>query len=307
MKRKVVIVCRRTRLEELVERFNTIDQARFYVESLGNDFSVYETEDRAYRDGLLRVTQAIETLGERFMTLERRFLPNFLFSPDDLVVVVGPDGLVANVLKYLEVQQVIGLNPDPARIDGILLPFKIRDTLRIVRESLAGTRNFQEVTMAQAVLNDGQRLLAVNDFFIGVADQRSFRYQLKHKKVAENQSSSGIVVTAPLGGSAWLSSILNGARQIMAAFGQVPQITPQFRKWSDQRLIFSVREPFIDQTNGGALCFGRIEAKDQLVISSQTPENGVIFSDGMADDFMQFNSGSVATISVAPQRGRLVI
>ena len=32
---------------------------------------------------------------------------------------------------------------------------------------LGGSKVWRDVTMAQAVLNDGQRLLAVNDLFIG--------------------------------------------------------------------------------------------------------------------------------------------
>jgi hypothetical protein len=37
------------------------------------------------------------------------------------------------------------------------------------------------------------------------------------------------------------------------------------------------------------------------------PENGVIFSDGMEQDFLQFNSGSTVTIGIADQKGCLVI
>ena len=41
---KVILVVRRTRLDELVARWNTLDQARFYVEHLGADFSDYLQE-----------------------------------------------------------------------------------------------------------------------------------------------------------------------------------------------------------------------------------------------------------------------
>lgn len=36
------------------------------------------------------------------------------------------------------------------------------------------------------------------------------------------------------------------------------------------------------------------------------PENGVVFSDGIEADFLQFNSGTQATIGIARRRGRLV-
>lgn len=52
--------------------------------------------------------------------IDRSLLPNFLFGDDDIVVAIGQDGLVANTLKYLTEQVLIGVNPDPHRWDGIL-------------------------------------------------------------------------------------------------------------------------------------------------------------------------------------------
>ena len=40
MYKKLVIVTRKTRLQELVERFNTRSQAKFYIEHAGGDFTV---------------------------------------------------------------------------------------------------------------------------------------------------------------------------------------------------------------------------------------------------------------------------
>ena len=49
---KIVVVTRKTRLEELVERFNSRGQAKFYIEHAGGDFSDYVREDEAYRRAL---------------------------------------------------------------------------------------------------------------------------------------------------------------------------------------------------------------------------------------------------------------
>ena len=123
--RKVVLVTRRTRLEELIARFHTIDQARFYVEHLGARFDDYEREHGAYLAARAAVLDVLQAHG-RFQIVERGYLPNFLFGPDDVVVALGQDGLVANTMKYLASQPLVGLNPDPARYDGILLPFEAR-------------------------------------------------------------------------------------------------------------------------------------------------------------------------------------
>jgi len=40
---------------------------------------------------------------------------------------------------------------------------------------------------------------------------------------------------------------------------------------------------------------------------SQMPENGVIFSDGIESDFIEFNSGMQASIGLADKQGHLVV
>src|SRR6185369_9361440 len=130
---KIVLVTRPTRLAELVIRFNTGSQARFYVEHQGADFSDYLREDETYRRALSQTRAALAHIA-RVQVVERSFLPNFVFAPEDTVIALGQDGLVANVLKYLDGQPVIGVNPDASRWDGQLLPFSVLDLPKIVPE-----------------------------------------------------------------------------------------------------------------------------------------------------------------------------
>src|SRR5712691_11721002 len=163
---KIVLVTRPTRLAELVVRFNTVSQARFYIEHQGADFHDYLREDETYHHALVEAQKALAQIG-RVQTVDRGFLPNFVFAPGDTVVTLGQDGLVANTLKYLEGQPVVGVNPDPARWDGKLLPFKVEDLPKIIPEVLGHGRPTKTVTMAKAALNNGQTMYAVNDLFIG--------------------------------------------------------------------------------------------------------------------------------------------
>ena len=117
---RIILIYRRTRLEDLVARHNTLEQARFYVERLGGDFEDYVKEDATLKQVLSSSEKALKQMG-RVQVLERSFLPNYLFGPQDRVVVIGQDGLVANTLKYLNGQPVIAINPDPARY-AIFLP-----------------------------------------------------------------------------------------------------------------------------------------------------------------------------------------
>ena len=87
-------------LEELIERFNTEAQARFYLEHMGVPFEEYKDAHETYHSALLKLQAALP--GHRTQTIERSYLPSFLFGPLDIAVTLGPDGLVINTAKYLD-------------------------------------------------------------------------------------------------------------------------------------------------------------------------------------------------------------
>ena len=114
--RKIVLIVRPTRLDDLVTRFNTVQQAQFYVEHLGADFSDYLIEHKHYRAAVQRAEDVLREFG-RVQRLERRYVPNFVFGAEDSVVVLGQDGLVANTLKYLDGQRVVGDQSRPGALE----------------------------------------------------------------------------------------------------------------------------------------------------------------------------------------------
>src|SRR5262249_21372100 len=123
MYEKIVIVTRKTRLQELIERFNTREQAKFYIEHMGLDFADYDAEHATYMAAIGQLRRELDGL-TKLQLIDRGFLPNFIFTEQDLVVTVGQDGLVVNTAKYLKGQPIVAVNPDPQRYDGILLPFQ---------------------------------------------------------------------------------------------------------------------------------------------------------------------------------------
>lgn len=325
---KIVLVTRPTRLAELVIRFNTVSQARFYIEHQGADFSDYLREDETYHGALVETQKILARIG-RVQTVDRSFLPNFVFAPDDTIVTLGQDGLVANTLKYLDGQPVVGLNPDPARWDGKLLPFRVKDLSKLIPEVLAHGRPTKPVTMAKASLNNGQTMYAVNDLFIGPKSHTSARYIIRSGELSEAQSSSGVIVSTGMGSSGWLKSLLTGAAAItrsarsartqqvlesIAVNESDPRLTTKIKlnmesefAWDADYLFYTVREPFPTRTTGATLVFGCITNQAPLTIESQMAENGVIFSDGIEKDFLEFNSGAQATIGIAERHGILVV
>lgn len=319
---KIILIKRKTRLEELVVRYNTIQQAQFYIERLGADFSDYLSEDFQYRKAVETAVTELSSIG-RLQVLERQHVPNFIFGAEDTVVVLGQDGLVANTLKYLQEQPLIGVNPDPLRWDGVLLPFRVKEVRQVVSEVLRAQRQVREVTLAKVELNDGQSLYGVNDLFIGRRTHVSARYQLELNGQLEQQSSSGIIVSTGLGSTGWLKSVLAGAAGIVSRASQMQHAEAERTArvsaeiaavsagnglaWNHPELYFTVREPFPSRTTSAELVFGRISSSLPLRITSQMPEDGVIFSDGVESDYLEFNSGVEATVGLAEKTGRLVV
>lgn len=305
---KIVLILRPTRLDELVTRFNTVQQAQFYVEHLGADFSDYLQEHRRYHETAAEAERILRDLG-RLQKLERRYLPNYVFGPDDNVVVLGQDGLVANTLKYLDGQRVVGINPDPARWDGVLLPFTLEDLPHVMPEEIRRKRPIKTVTMAKAALNNGQSLYAVNDLFIGQRSHVSARYKIAIGGHEEQHSSSGIIVSTGLGSTGWLKGVYAGWLAATNALlkKEITPVKDGSFPWDADYLQYFVREPYPSRITSASIVIGRVFNTQPMTIVSQMPENGVIFSDGIEADYLEFNSGTRATINVAEKHGLLVM
>jgi hypothetical protein len=271
----------------------------------GADFDDYEKEDCAYRRTLEQADRQLD-IGLNVQYVDRRFVPNFLFSEKDLVVVIGQDGLVANVAKYATGQPIIGINPDPSRFDGVLVPTQVKLLRAALDSLLAGKATLCPVTLAEVKLNDTQRLLAFNDFFIGCQSHVSARYHLLFEKRNEEQSSSGIIVSTGAGSTGWLSSVFNMASGLNELSGG-KKLPPLKIGWNSPDLYFIVREPFVSKHSQAGIVGGFLHENECLVIESRMPSGGTIFSDGIESDFLQFNSGSIATIRKAQERALIYL
>lgn len=306
---KLVIIKKKTWLEELIERFNTRAQAKFYIEHSGGSWGYYEDAHSQYYRALELFKKNIPK-DLKFQIIEREFLPNFLFNKSDLIVPIGPDGLVINTAKYLDSQYIFAVNPDKERIDGILIPFEVTDIKDALRAINNGNEKVKKITMAKAKLNNGQNIHGVNDLFIGHQSHMSARYSLKFTGQKENQSSSGIIISTGCGSTGWFRSIVTGAIGIASSFREIKDQTREndYRfNWNSDYLYFSVREPFESKLSKTNIIFGRITKTNPLIIESNMPENGVIFSDGIEKDFLDFNSGTIANISIADRKVNLLV
>ena len=164
----IVIVTRTTRLEGLRRRWGTAGQAEFRLKSaqatghaFGNQdvavnarkgkksqkaankarpqatFEEYVTEDRIYQHEVSELERELQ-FGFPVKVIDRSYVPNYNFLGCVAVVVVGQDGLVANVAKYVFDTPIVAVNPDPTRIDGLLMPFRTAQAVKAVRQVLDG-------------------------------------------------------------------------------------------------------------------------------------------------------------------------
>ena len=298
-----IIVKNKTRLETLIERFNTKAQAKFYIEHAGGNFEEYEIEHENF-DRSLSIVQRKLSHVIKNKIVERAYVPSFLFSDQHVVVVIGQDGLVANTAKYVNGIPIVAVNPDIARYDGFLLPFNPDNFISGVEQVIQNNYHSRTASFAEARLNDGQRLLAFNDLFIGASSHVSSRYKISFNNKTEEHSSSGIIVSTQAGSTGWLSSVFN------MTFGMYRFIekndVKKMVKLKNSQLMFVVREAFQSRKTQTSLTTGIIAGPFKLVLESFMPMSGVIFSDGIESDFLNFNSRSIATISIAEEKANLV-
>jgi len=304
----VVVVTRTTELDELVARFNTQAQAKFYIEQAGQSFERIQHAHDMHQAVLSKVRRAIPTT-TKHQIISRDMVPRFTFGRDDLIVTVGQDGLVSNTAKYLDGQPILAVNPDPKMFDGMLLPFNVSNVDASLAHALKGEHQLAPVTMALARSSDDQMLLAFNDFFIGATSHVSARYEIEVAGQRETHSSSGIIVSTGAGSTGWLQSVYAGAVGVVEAMGGsvTHPRAGHGLPWDADFLMYSVREPFPSRVTQSSIVHGSFNNDAPLKITSRMANNGFIFSDGVEADYLEFNSGAELTITTAPQKAHLIV
>ncbi|MFH8801265.1 hypothetical protein ACH4F6_16955 [Streptomyces sp. NPDC017936] len=290
---RAVLVHRTTEYEELVARHGTHGQAAFFLSSRGRDIEEVAARHRRTRRALAEVTAAVP-LTWRQTRVERADLDRFLFAPEDVVVVVGQDGLVANVAKYLAGQPVVGIDTDPGRNPGVLVRHRPSDAAGL----LAGAgREADELTMVEVVADDTQRLVALNEIYLGAAGHRTARYRLGLEDdggVVEAQASSGVLVGTGTGATGWIRSVWQDRRASL----RLPSPT-------EDRLLWFVREAWPSPATGTSLVAGELAAAARLRLTVES-ERLIAFGDGMETDALELTWGQTAEIGVCERRLRLV-
>jgi hypothetical protein len=286
---RVVVVHRATELEELLARHGTRGQVEFFLHTRGRELAEVERRHRAQQTALTTVLAAVPVEWHQGR-VERADLDRFLFGPEDLVVVVGQDGLVANVAKYVDTQPVIGIDTDPARNPGVLVPHPPEAAGDLLRS----VPRLEQRTMVEAHTDDGQDLRALNEVFVGPQTHQTARYALSASGHEEAQASSGVVVATGTGATGWCRSLWLEHHSTL----RLPRPT-------ERGLAWFVREAWPSPATGTSYTEGLL-AEDPLRLRVES-EHVVLFGDGIEADRLDLAWGQSLTVGLSEHRLHLVV
>jgi NAD kinase len=292
---RVVVVTRPTELEALLELHGTVDQASFFLKSRGRTLDEVRLHHELLAGVLTALSQSVPVEWRR-TRVKRSDLSRFVFEPDDIVVPVGQDGLVPNVAKYLEGQVVVGINPAPDEYEGVLVRHSVDRAAEMLTKVAIGKARVEERTMVEVAMDDGQRLLALNEAFIGHVSHQSARYRIQYRNKSERHSSSGLIVATGTGASGWTRSI----QQQRANRLELPRPTAP-------SLAFMVREAFPAMGLGTSIAQGVIGEEETLEIVCEQESGAAVFGDGIEDDRLEPRWGQLLKVSVAGRRLHLAV
>src|SRR4051794_19076253 len=295
---RAVLVHRRTELDELLARHGTRGQAAFFLRTRGRDLDEVEARHEALQSALAEVSAAVPADWRRGL-LERADVSRFLFSPEDVVVVVGQDGLVANTAKYLDGQPVLGVDPEPGRNPGVLVPHRSQDVAHLLPDVPGGRRPVENRTMVEAVSDDGLRLRALNEIYVGSPTHQSARYELSPpteggRPAVEQQASSGVLVGTGTGATGWCRSAWLERHSSLGLPGP-----------TDDELVWFVREAWPSPTTGTRCTEGICERSEAVELRVRS-DRLVVFGDGIESDALELAWGQSLRITAATTHLRLV-
>lgn len=291
---RVVVVHRRTELDELLDRHGTRGQAEFFLRTRGRTLADAQQRHDAQGQALAAVRAAMPADWRRG-DAERGDLHRFGFEPEDVCVVVGQDGLVANVAKYLDGQPVIGVDPEPGRNAGVLVRHPAATTGPLLRAVVESRARLEQRAMVSATLDDGERLDALNEVFVGHASHQSARYRLLAPgQPAERQSSSGLIAATGTGATGWAASIRRER-------GRGPDLPAA----GADHLAWFVREAWPSPATGTDLTGGLVARTQTLSVLVES-DALVVFGDGLEADRLTATWGQTISVGVSDRSLQLV-
>ncbi|WP_034264177.1 NAD(+)/NADH kinase [Actinospica robiniae] len=342
---RVVVVHRRTEREQIVRERGTWGQAKFQAKAASLSLSAVEERHSATDRALQTVSSAVPGTWRRG-AVEREDLDRFLFEPEDIVVVVGQDGLAANVAKYLSGQPVIGIDPSPGTGLGVLTRHRPDHCAALIAEAAEGRAEIEERTMVAAAVSSTapQAAAAQTAAYSGgggpgygtsaSADGGSSAALLSPPSPPAPPVQDGSLLTLHALNEVYLGSpthqsaryvltLPDGRSEQQSSSGLLAGTGTGATGWlrsaarerhsaltlpapTERRLGWFVREAWPSPATGADLTEGLIEPAQALRVLVQS-EDLVVFGDGIEADRLTLSWGQTVTITPAAQTLRLVV
>lgn len=296
---RIVVVTKPTPLDELTREYHTQGAARFALESRDRSIEPYLREHAAYNAALAEVGRQLPS-DIPAVYAKREELPNFLFRDNDVLVVVGPDGLFVNVAQYVGGQPVLTVNPGAFGAGALMLfnPSRVTGAIAALR---AGKAKLEQLPFAKAELDDGRALWGINDIYIGRKDKAASWYDISFEGKQEKQFSDGVIISTGTGSPGWIGSYVTMVEALIG--DEAAHELSTLPEPADEELVFLALGP----RKGSRLVTGRITPGSELVLKSEMPRGGFIFSDGILEKAIEFNAGATVTVTVGERYVQRVI
>ena len=281
-------------LAPLLARHGTRGQATFFLASRDRSIEDVAARDQAVRDAITAVTPAIPADWRRGV-IERADLPRFLFEPGT------SSSRWARTAWWPTWPSIsTGRSSSGSTPSRRATPASSSRTPPGPRPACwppppARQRPAGPLSMVQALTDDGQRLAALNEIYIGQATHQTARYTLTLPGGrAEPQASSGLIVSTGTGATGWCRSAWLERRSTLTLSAP-----------AEPRLAWFVREAWPSPATGTACTEGDLAAGQALTLTAES-DHLVVFGDGIESDTISLSWGQSARIRLAAQTLRLL-
>ncbi|MFE3151303.1 hypothetical protein ACFXJ6_32360, partial [Streptomyces sp. NPDC059218] len=173
-----------------------------------------------------------------------------------------------------------------------------RDAAALLRAAASPGGTADELTMVEAVSDDTQRLLALNEIYLGPPGHQTARYRLgpdAPDAPAEPQASSGVLVGTGTGATGWIRSLWQERHSEL----RLPAPT-------DPRLLWFVREAWPSPATGTSQVAGELGREEGLRLTVES-DRLVVFGDGMETDALELTWGQTVRLGISAISLRLTV